>query len=278
MSQLIDGRELAEQIKLELQKEISDQNLEPHLAAVLIGNDPASQLYVTLKERACHEIGISFTKYLLDEQSKPEKVKEVIEFLNNDPEINGIIVQLPLPSQLNQDEVIGLIDSAKDADGFGPKNLADFMEYKAKIIPALPNAIYELIKSTGVDLAGKQALVISNSEIFAKPIMNMMKYKKGSAEYASPDEPELFKKTQNADIIIIAVGRKWFLDHAMVKEGAIVIDVGINKTETGTTGDVNPDVDEVAAFRSPVPGGVGPMTIAMLLKNTVELFKLQKDS
>lgn len=275
MAKLIDGKKLAEQIRNEVKNEITQLGIEPQLAVVLVGEDPASKLYISLKEKACHEAGIASHKYYLAEDATTAQVLEVINFLNNDDEVTGILVQLPMPKQIDEHLIIAAIDQLKDVDGFGPKNLADFMSFKAKIIPGLPNSIYELIKSTGTDLAGKETLVISNSEVFAKPIINMMEYKKGRAHYASPDDPELKTKTQGADIIIIAVGRKWFLDKTMVKNDSIIIDVGINNDGGKIYGDVNPDVDEVAAFRSPVPGGVGPMTIAMLLKNTLELYKLQ---
>lgn len=276
MAKLIDGNFLAEKINLETHNTIQDGKIQPHLAAVLVGDDPASHLYVSLKEKACHLAGIEFHKYYLDADSSQEKVLDVINFLNNDPDVNAIIVQLPMPKHLDTDKIIAAIDPLKDADGFGPQNLKDFMEFKARIIPPLPNAIYELIKSTELDFIGKHAVILANSELFAQPIINMMKFKGATSEYVNPTDVNLTQKTQNADVIVIAVGKKWFLDKSMIKQNSIIIDVGINKDDGKVYGDVNPDVDEIAGFRSPVPGGVGPMTIAMLLKNTLELFKLQR--
>jgi len=287
MSKLINGKNLADQINIETRKQIIEQGLHPHLAAILVGDDESSKLYVSLKEKACKLVGIEFSRYYLDTETTEAKVLEMIQFLNNDPEIDGMIVQLPLPQHLNTDKIIATIAPEKDADGFGPANLKDFMEFKARIIPPLPNAIYELIKSTGIDFVGKHAVILSNSEIFAMPIVNMMKYKGGTAEYVNPNEMDLTpasargelrlgrQKTQNADIVVIAVGKKWFLDKSMVKKDSIIIDAGINKENEIVYGDVNPNVDEVASFRSPVPGGVGPMTIAMLLRNVTELHKLR---
>lgn len=274
MSKLIDGKKLAEEINLQTKDSILHNYLRPHLAAILVGDDPSSKLYVSLKEKACKLVGIEFTKYYLDAATTESKLLEAIQFINNDDEIDGIIVQLPLPKHLDTDKIIATIAPEKDADGFGPQNLKDFMEFKARIIPPLPNAIYELIKSTGVDFVGKHAVIIANSEIFAQPIINMMKFKGATAEYVDPADGSLTQKTQNAKIVIIAIGKKWFLDKSMVKKDSIIIDVGINKEDDIVYGDVNPNVDEVASFRSPVPGGVGPMTIAMLLHNVTELHKL----
>lgn len=276
MSKLIDGRALAEKIRTEIRNEIIEKKLTPSLAIVLVGDDQASHLYVKLKEKACAEVGIDFHKYYLPEDAKQETLFQTIDFLNNDPEISAIVLQLPLPSHLDDDASVARISPDKDADGFGPQNLKDFLEYKARIIPGLPNGIYELIKSTGEKLEGKHCVVIANSEVFSKPIGNMMLYKGATGEYVNPNDPKLTEKTQKADIIVIAIGRKWFLKPEMIKEGAIIIDVGINKDGNATFGDVDPEVDEIAAFRSPVPGGVGPMTIAMLIRNTVELHKFQR--
>lgn len=275
MSQLIDGKKLADEINLQTRDQILHEYLKPHLAAILVGDDASSKLYVSLKEKACKLVGIEFTKYYLDEKTSESKLLEAIQFINNDDEIDGIIVQLPLPKHLETDKIIATISPEKDADGFGPANLKDFMEFKARIIPPLPNAIYELIKSTGVDFVGKHAVIIANSEIFAQPIINMMKFKGATAEYVEPVDKELNMKTQKADIVIIAIGKKWFLDKSMVKKDSIIIDVGINKEDDVVYGDVNPNIDEVVSFRSPVPGGVGPMTIAMLLHNVTELHKLK---
>jgi len=273
---LIDGKSLAEQIRSELRQEIIDKGLMPSLAIILVGDDPASHLYVKLKEKACAEVGIDFHKYLLAADASQEKLIETIDFLNKDEEVSAIVLQLPLPPHLNEDEAIAHIHIDKDADGFGPQNLKLFMNFEAQIIPGLPNGIYELIKSTNVPMENKKVLVIANSEVFSKPICNMMKYKGATAEYIQPDDSNLKSKSLEADVIIIAVGRKWFLKEDMVKEDSIIIDVGTNKEGDKVYGDVDPAVDEVAGFRSPVPGGVGPMTVAMLMKNVVELYKLKK--
>jgi len=274
-AKLIDGKELANQIKYKIKDEIVKNAYTPNLAIILVGNDKASKLYVKLKEKACHEVGIEFHKYFLAENSTQEQLNELIDFLNNDDTIDAILIQLPLPSQLDEKSSVERIKKEKEVDGFSEGNLNDFINNKAKIIPGLANGIYELIKATEENIENTNSLVIANSEIFAKPIIKMMTNKKSNCEYIHPSNNDLINKTKNSDIIIIAVGKKWFLNKEMIKKDSIIIDVGINSENGKTFGDVDPNVDEIASFRSPVPGGVGPMTIAMLLLNTLELYKLK---
>lgn len=271
---LIDGKEISNNIKLEIRKEIIENGYQPNLAIILIGNDPSSALYVKLKEKACNEVGIILHKYILNEDVSQDKVIELIDFLNNDQSIDAILVQLPLPNHLNEEKIISQISKYKEVDGFSYANIKDFLNNTAIITPGLPNGIYELIKNTNQNLVNKKILVIANSEIFAKPIIKMMANYDADAKYILPDDENLIKKSKEADIIIIAVGRKWFLDKTMVKNNSTIIDVGINTVKDKVYGDVNPNVDEHINYRSPVPGGVGPMTIAMLLKNTLTLYNL----
>ena len=273
---LIDGKILAENIQDSIANEIAKEGLTPGLAIILVGDDPASHLYVKLKEKACKKVGIDFHKYYMEKDSTQEHLNEVIDFLNNDEHVHAILIQLPLPDHLDEDAAVARIKKSKDVDGFGPENLEDFLNNQSALIPGLAHGIYELITSTGESLEQKKAVVLANSEIFAKPILHMLDIKGASAEYANPNDPDLNSQLQEADVVIVAIGKKWFVTPEMIKPGAIIIDVGTNNTEDGYFGDVDPDVDEIASYRSPVPGGVGPMTIAMLLRNTLELYKKQK--
>lgn len=270
MSTLLNGTELAQKIKDHLKKFISEHHLEPQLGIILVGEDPASQLYVSLKEKACKEIGIGLHTYKLASITSQEKLHEVMEFLNNDAEIDGILLQLPLPKGLNEDAAVALMDSNKDVDGFHPNVLEGLMKHEHHNFPGLVEGILQLIDLAGQNLEDKKALIISNSEIFAQPLEHALVHSGMKVKIIKHDDANLKSICQEADVIISAVGKKWFIDKDMVHEGAILIDVGTTREDDKTYGDINPNVDEKNVFRSPVPGGVGPMTIAMLLKNVVQ--------
>ncbi|OGY41882.1 MAG: hypothetical protein A2Y82_05515 [Candidatus Buchananbacteria bacterium RBG_13_36_9] len=261
-AQLIDGKKIAEEILSKLAKDISKLNKRPGLAAILIGDNIASKLYLKLKKEACEKVGIDFFSYFLDEDCSEKKILEVIKFLNNDPEINGIIIQLPLPKKFNKDELIKTIKPEKDIDGFHPQT---------KVISPNVLGIIELLKATTVNIKDKKVVVLSNSEIFSQPFKKLLPESK--VEYSNPQSliSNLKSQTKSADVLIVAVGKPNFIKPDMVKKDAIIIDVGINKVRSKTIGDVDPKVDKIAAFRSPVPGGVGPMTVAMLLNNLIKL-------
>ncbi len=273
-AQLIDGTRIAQELRLSVRKKIVENGYNIGLAIILVGNDPASQLYVSLKEKACKEVGINFHAYYLDEATSQEQLHEVIDFLNADPSIHAILVQLPLPDHLNEDQAVARVAPHKDVDGFGPHQLSRFLAGdETALIPGLANGIYALIASTNTSLDGAHALVIANSEIFAQPIIALLNRKGATAEYRHPDDLELEDHTTTADILIVAVGRKWYITPQLVKPDAIIIDVGTNREDGMTYGDVDPAVDEIVAYRSPVPGGVGPMTIAFLLINALQLYE-----
>lgn len=267
---ILDGKALAEKIKLDLAKKISRQKTKPGLAVVLVGNDPASALYVRLKEKTAQEVGINFHKYLYDHNGhnniSGKKLLELIKFLNNDREVNGIIVQLPLPKKYQQQKIIDAIDPAKDVDGFHPKN-------QTGLVPPTIGAILELLKATREKLTDKSALIIGKSEIFLEGLKKHLR-QLGINQVGLTRQ--LIGGTRDYDIIIIALGRAQALKKSMVKAGAIVIDVGINKVRGKTVGDVDEKVAEVASFLSPVPGGVGPLTVACLLKNVYLLSQKNK--
>jgi len=259
-AQLIDGKKIADEILLNIKKQIAKLVKKPGLAAILIGDNPASKLYLKLKKEACEKVGINFSSYLLTEDCKEEKVFETINFLNNDPEITGIIIQLPLPKKFNKDKLIKAIKPEKDVDGFHPQS---------KVISPNVLGILELIKQTKVDLKNKKVVILSNSEIFSQPFKKLLPESK--IEYINPKShiSDLISQTSKADVLIVAIGKPKFIKPNMVKKDSIIIDVGINKVKDKTIGDVDPEVDKIVAFRSPVQGGVGPMTVAMLLKNLV---------
>jgi len=274
-AQLIDGKKIADQILLDIKKQVAKLENKPGLAAILIGDNPASKLYLKLKEKACEKVGINFSSYFLDKDCSEENILEVISFLNNDPEITGIIIQLPLPKKFNQDKLIKAIKPEKDVDGFHPQS---------KVISPNILGIMKLLKQTKVDLKNKKVMILSNSKIFSQPFKKLLPESK--VEYLNPKSKtylsakarrakadNLKSIISNADVLIVAIGKPKFIKPNMVKKDAIIIDVGINKVKGKTTGDVDPKVDKIVAFRSPVPGGVGPMTVAMLLDN---LLKLQK--
>ena len=263
-AQLIDGKKIAEEILLDIKKQVAKLETKPDLAAILVGEDPASKMYLKLKQKACDKVGISFFSYLLDKDCSEEKILEVINFLNNDPDINGIIIQLPLPKKFNQDKLIIAINPVKDVDGFHPQT---------KVISPNVLGIIELLKQTKVNLKNKKVIVLSNSEIFSQPFKKLLRNSK--VEYLNPRSAirHLQSGLKQSDVLVAAIGKPNFIKPSMIKKNAIIIDVGINKARGKTIGDVDPKVDKIAAFRSPVPGGVGPMTVAMLLQNLVKMVK-----
>ncbi len=275
MAEIIDGKALAEQIQIELQQEIYRQKLTPNLAVILVGTDPASQTYVGLKKKACEKIGIAFHEYLIAENCQNKDVLETIEFLNNDPEIDAILVQLPLPKHLDTDKVISAIDPNKDVDGFHPANIKKLLNNQSSFIPGLPLGIIKLLEATGENLANKQAVIIAKSEVFYEPLAKLLQDKKIKTEIIKPAQKNIKEKTLTADILITAVGQAFFIKEDMVKEGVILIDVGTNKIDNKyLVGDADYSaIFPKASHITPVPGGVGPMTVAMLLYNTVQLAK-----
>lgn len=261
-AQLLNGTELADKILLEVAKKTVSQKNKPGLAAILVGEDPTSKLYLKLKKEACEKTGIDFHYYYLDKKCPEKEILTAIDFLNKDPEVTGIIVQLPLPKQFNTDKIISAISPQKDVDGFSKKSKF-----------TSPNAlgIVELIKSTDENLIGKKVGILANSEIFSRPFKKLLP--KCKVEYLNPKASRFTLQASLSDILIVAIGKPKCIKPSMIKKGAILIDVGINKVNKKTIGDIDPACDKVASFRSPVPGGVGPMTVAMLLQNLVKFLK-----
>ncbi len=281
---LIKGSEISKQIKEELKQEVSrlkeKHNLVPGLATILVGEDEASKVYVGQKEKACKELGIYSERINLPGNTTEAELLSLVERLNKDSKIHGILVQLPLPKHINETNVLYAIDPKKDVDGFHPVNVGKLMLGEPDFIPCTPHGIQELLIRTGVETDGAEVVVVGRSNIVGKPIANMLLQKKKGANatvtVCHTGTKDLSSHTRRADILIVAAGKPKTITADMVKEGVVVIDVGVNRLETGLVGDVDFDaVKEKARAITPVPGGVGPMTIAMLMYNTVQAAKMQ---
>ncbi len=274
MAQIIDGKKIAEDIKAEIAKEIFQNSYTPNLAVILVGSDPASELYVALKKEAAKKVGIEFSEYLMPENTSQDRVLEAINFLNKDEDIDAILVQLPLPKHLDADVVIQKISPEKDVDGFHTENIKKLLNNSADFIPGLPLGIIKLLESTKENLSNKKAVIIAKSEIFYQPLKKLLNDLKIETEIVDPKNKDIKIITKAADILISAAGIAFFITADMVKEKAIIIDVGTNKVKDYTVGDVDySNVFTKASHITPVPGGVGPMTVAMLLYNTLKLYK-----
>ncbi|MEK7094491.1 MAG: bifunctional 5,10-methylenetetrahydrofolate dehydrogenase/5,10-methenyltetrahydrofolate cyclohydrolase [Patescibacteria group bacterium] len=265
MTKLIEGKSIAYRIERSVKEEIETRGIRPGLAAVLVGDDPASHIYVRLKESAAARVGIYFERIHLPENTTQDELSEIISGLNNRSDIHAILLQLPLPAHMNEDDAIRTIATEKDVDGFHPSN--------EKIAPVLPSAIVELIRATNAELSGMKLLVVANNpKLLSAPLATMLCSDNISVENISPDDALLINKTRDCNILVVAVGRPRFILPEMIKAGAILIDVGINKTADGIVGDIDPACDSVCSYRSPVPGGIGPVTVATVMRNTVVCF------
>ena len=275
MAEHINGSLLAVSIKQNIKNTLTAKGITPGLAIVLVGDDPASRLYVRLKKKAALMVGIEFHEYLLSDTCSENEITETINWLNRDDSTHGIVVQLPLPDIYNEDLIIGSVDPEKDADGFHSENIKKLLSGESAFAPALTKTILSLLALPKVPLEGKNALIIANSDIFAMPLIYLLEKQRVAATYISPKDGDLKKKISQADIIIVAVGKKNFIKDADCKKDSIIIDIGINEDDDGICG----DVDKTAYSKkgnigwiTPVPGGVGPVTIAMLLTNVLELY------
>lgn len=285
MGEIIDGKQVANAIRDQLQGEIeqlqAEHNVTPGLAAVLVGDDPASHVYVRMKEKACEKVGIYSRKIEKPADISQDELLSLIDELNRDEKIHGILVQLPLPDHIDQDTILNAVDPRKDVDGFHPMNLGMMMSAKywdelPRFIPCTPAGCIELIESTGTDIEGKNAVVIGRSVIVGKPVAMLLLAKQATVSVCHSRTKDLAAATRDADILVVAVGKTGLVTGDMVKPGAVVIDVGTNRVNADNEkgyvlkGDVDfEDAKDVAGHITPVPGGVGPMTITMLLKNTV---------
>ena len=278
MANILSGKEVSARVKSELKKEVealAAKGTMPGLAVVIVGDDSASKVYVANKEKACAELGMYSEKYALPAETTEEELLALIEKLNNDDNIHGILVQLPLPKHLDDKTIINNIRPEKDVDAFHPTNVGRIMIGDFDFVPCTPAGIMELIHESGVEVEGKECVVIGRSNIVGKPMSMLLLHENGTVTVCHSRTKELKEQTRRADILVAAVGIPKFVTADMVKEGAVVIDVGMDRDENGKLcGDVDFDaVEPGAGAITPVPGGVGPMTIAMLMRNTVTAAK-----
>lgn len=280
MCKIIDGKQISADVKAAIAEEtktMKEKGIEVGLAVVIVGNDPASKVYVRNKKLACEAVGFASYEYALPEETTEEELLELVDKLNNDPKINGILVQLPLPSHLNDKVIIDNIRPEKDVDAFHPVNVGKIMIGDYSFLPCTPAGVMELIKSTGIEVSGKECVVIGRSNIVGKPMSMLLLHQSGTVTICHSKTKNLKEICSKADILVAAVGRAKMVTADYIKEGAVVIDVGMNRDENGKLcGDVDfEDCKDKAGYITPVPGGVGPMTIAMLMKNTLTAAKQQ---
>lgn len=277
MANLIDGKAVSAAVKAQVREERERLDISVGLAVVIVGNNPASRVYVNNKKKACEEVGFKSFEYALPEETTEAELLELVEKLNADSKVNGILVQLPLPAHINETAVINAISPDKDVDAFHPVNVGHIMIGDYSFLPCTPAGVMELIASTGVEVQGKSCVVIGRSNIVGKPMAMLLLHKNGTVTITHSKTKNLKEICAGADILVAAVGKAGFVTADMVKPGAVVIDVGMNRNEAGKLcGDVDFEgCREKAGYITPVPGGVGPMTIAMLMRNTLTAAKLK---
>lgn len=280
MAKLISGKAVSATLRTQIREETAalreNHGIHPGLAVVLVGNDPASQIYVRNKQKACEEVGFRAFEYRLNENSTQEQLLDLIRVLNKDDKVHGILVQLPLPKHIDEQTVILTIAPEKDVDAFHPMNVGRIMIGNYEFLPCTPAGVMELIDSTGVDLNGANCVVVGRSNIVGKPMAMLLLHRNATVTICHSRTRNLAEVCAGADILVSAVGKPHFIRADMIKDGAVVIDVGMNHDENGKLcGDVEfAEVEPKASYITPVPGGVGPMTITMLLKNTLHAAKL----
>ena len=270
MATIIDGKAVAARVRAEVAEEVRSMASAPGLATVLVGDDPASHIYVAGKHKACAEVGIASIRHDLPQETSEEALMDVIAELNSDPAVSGVIVQLPLPGHIDAARATSAVDPAKDVDGLTPTNAGLLVQGRDAMVPATPAGVMELLRGYDTPLEGASAVVVGRSDLVGKPVSSLLLARNATVTVCHSRTRDLAAVCREADVLVAAVGRPRLITGDMVKQGATVIDVGMNRTDEGLTGDV--DFDSAAARAraiTPVPGGVGPMTIAMLLKNTL---------
>ena len=281
-AKILSGKEVSARIKMELKEEadkLKAQGIMPGLAVIIVGDDPASRVYVNNKKKACEELGILSEEYALSADTKEEELLALIDRLNVDDKISGILVQLPLPKGLDEEKVINRINPKKDVDAFHPANVGKIMIGNYDFVPCTPAGVMELLAESGIEICGKECVIVGRSNIVGKPMSMLLLHKHGTVTVCHSRTRDLKEVTKRADILVVAVGIPEFITGDMIKEGAVVIDVGINRLENKKlVGDVEfESAEKVASAITPVPGGVGPMTIAMLMQNTLTACKEQNN-
>ena len=280
MAVIIDGKELAKKIRVNLKiecEELKKRNINSKLAVIMVGEDQASKVYVRNKSRACEDVGIEYEEYLLDVNTTQKELIELIEKLNNDKTVNGILLQSPIPSNLDINEAFRTILPEKDVDGFNPVNVGKLVLNQDTFVSCTPYGIMKMFEEYDIDLTGKNVVILGRSNIVGKPLIHCCLNKNATVTSCHSKTQNLAQKAKEADVLISAIGKANFVTADMVKDGAVVIDVGINRLDNGKiTGDVDfESVKEKASYITPVPGGVGPMTIAMLMNNVIKATRRQ---
>ena len=275
----MDGKALSAKVRSSIlaeTEELKKKGVTPGLAVIIVGNDPASEIYVRNKEKACAECGFYSEKYALPAETSQEELLGLIDQLNHSPQISGILCQLPVPDHISEEAVINAIDPKKDVDAFHPVNVGKIMVGNFDFVPCTPAGVMELIDEYQIDPKGKECVVVGRSNIVGKPMAMLLLHRHGTVTMCHSRTQHLDEVCRRADILVAAVGKAGFITPDMVKDGAVVIDVGINRNAEGKVcGDVDPAVMEKASHMTPVPGGAGPMTITMLMKNTLKAAKIQ---
>lgn len=280
MAEIIDGKLLAKKIRIELKEEVEklkSKNIFPKLAVIMVGDDKASKVYVKNKSRACEEIGVEYEEYLLKDDIQMQELLDLIQTLNNREDVHGILLQSPIPKNLDINKAFNTIDYRKDVDGFNPVNVGKLVIGEDSFISCTPFGVIKMLEEYGIEIEGKNAVVIGRSNIVGKPLAQCLLAKNATVTICHSRTKNIHEITTNADILVAALGKPQYVKEHMVKKGAVVIDVGINRADDGKlVGDVDfENVSKKASYITPVPGGVGPMTIAMLMHNVVKAAKLQ---
>ena len=272
----IDGKNLSLKIKEEIKSELYSYYQTPILAIVTVGDDEASKVYVNNKKKACEFVGISMMHFNYDESSEESEIINKIRELNDDKTVNGIILQLPIPKKFNSRKILNTIDPNKDVDGLTDISMGRLMSGNEVLIPCTPKGILEIFDYYKIDLESKNVVIVGRSDLVGKPLILECLKRNATVTACHSHTKNLEEYTKNADILIVAVGKKHLIDKDMVKEGSVIIDVGITRENGKIYGDVNPNVEEKCSYVTPVPGGVGPMTVSMLLKNTLTAYKMMR--
>lgn len=280
MATIIDGKNLAKKIRQELKEEcdeLKNNGINPKLAVIMVGDDPASKVYIRNKSKACEDVGIEYEEFILKDETTQEKLIELIKKLNNDKIINGILLQSPIPKHLNINEAFKAITYMKDVDGFTPSSVGKLCIGEDTFISCTPYGVMKMFEEYNIDLTGKDVVILGRSNIVGKPLIQCCLQKNATVTVCHSKTKNLAEHTKRADVVISAIGQSKFVKADMVKDGAVIIDVGINRGEDGKlTGDVDfENVEKKASYITPVPGGVGPMTIAMLMNNVIKAAKEQ---
>lgn len=279
--EILDGKKVSAKVREDLKLEVDNlkkEGIKPKLAVIMVGNDPASKVYVRNKNKACEEIGIEYEEFLLDEKTTMEELLNVIDNLNKNKNIDGILLQSPIPKHLDINKAFRAILPEKDVDGFHPINAGKLSIGEKCFVPCTPHGVVKIIEEYNIETEGKNVVIVGRSNIVGKPLIQCMLQKNATVTVCHSKTRNLEEFTRKADILIVAIGKQKFITENMVKEGVVVIDIGINRNEEGKlVGDVDFDnVSKKASYITPVPGGVGPMTVAMLMENVVEAAKQNK--